>query len=492
MKKTLTVLVSVVIGIFFHGSHTLAKPQPTSNEPNQAAYLGPIPPDKLKQDLDFLFKTIEEVHPNMYAYTSKEQFTPLSHELYQKINRPMSRVEFYKAVAPVVASLKSFHTIMLPFVDEYQQHAKSGGKVFPLELRWDETSAILVKNYTPVLLPAGARITKINGRAATELFTNFSRWFAAENIGTNPWLIEHPVFLRALLLLEYGPVESWHLKIETTNGRIESYTVPSFTLSEFKTDEAVATVERKEYYRIIPEYNAAIIKFFKWSGPEKLKVFFNETFQDIHEKRIANLIIDIRENTGGSDECVHMIMEYLATTPYRKYERVSIKISSQTHDRIACLRREFADKFANKENGDIVTFELPTQSPADNPFKFSGRTFVLISPRSFSASTVFASVVKCAQIATLIGEETGDPTTLYADSIKFKLPNSGLGAWVASKLLVCACGKPDGRGVIPDYEVKQTIQDTAKGVDTVVQFTLNLIKDPNSGIQQKGANPRGE
>ena len=40
--------------------------------------------------------------------------------------------------------------------------------------------------------------------------------------------------------------------------------------------------------------------------------------------------------------------------------------------------------------------------------------------------------------------------------------------------------KNDGRGVIPDYEVKQKPEDTAKGVDTVLQFTLNLIKESNS------------
>ncbi|MFX0195885.1 MAG: hypothetical protein ACFFCW_07170, partial [Candidatus Hodarchaeota archaeon] len=61
--------------------------------------------------------------------------------------------------------------------------------------------------------------------------------------------------------------------------------------------------------------------------------------------------------------------------------------------------------------------------------------------------------------------------------IMFILPNSQVEAGVASKLLICAGGKRDGRGVIPDYEVKQKPEDTAKGVDIVLQFTLNLIKN---------------
>jgi len=41
-------------------------------------------------------------------------------------------------------------------------------------------------------------------------------------------------------------------------------------------------------------------------------------------------------------------------------------------------------------------------------------------------------------------------------------------------------------GIIPDYEVKQKPEDTAKGVDTVLQFTLNLIKDPNLARKNGG------
>jgi len=160
-----------------------------------------------------------------------------------------------------------------------------------------------------------------------------------------------------------------------------------------------------------------------------------------------------------------------------------MSICTQTRERIASLRREFPDEFTNAKNGDIISIELPVQPPADNPFRFTGRTFVLISARSFSASTVFASIVKCATIATLIGQETGDPTTLYADSIEFQLPHSTLQAWVASKLLVCAGGKPDGRGVTPDYEVKQKPEDTAKSIDTVMQFTLDLIEKANHNAQ---------
>jgi len=474
MANTSKITILALVFCIFYMTNTFANLQTANQEPNKPAYLKPISPDELKEDLDFLFKTIEEVHPNIYAYTSKEEFAPIRDKLYAKINGPLTTAEFYRLVAPAVASLKSFHTYIAPF--GYRQYVKSGGRVFPLQLQWDEREAVLVKNHSSIPLPIGGVILTINGRNAEQLFTTFSTWIAAENKTRNPWLLGNPVFLRSRLLLEFGPVEKWTLKIKANDGTSKLYSVPSLALSEFRTDQDTVTVEVRRDYRVIPEYNAALIVFTKWLDHEGFALFLDEVFKDIHVKKIANLMIDIRENTGGSDQCFHKLLEYLTARPYKLYEKFCIKISDQTRDRIIDLRRELPDKFANAKNGDIITIELPAQKPTDNPFRFNDNVFLLIGRRSFSASTVFASAVKYADIATLIGEETGDPTTLYADSIEFKLPHSGLQAWVPSKLLVCAGGKPDGRGVIPHSEVKQKPEDTAKGIDTVLQFTLNMIK----------------
>ena len=78
----------------------------------QSEYTKLISPNKLKEDVDFLFRTIEEVHPNMYAYTSKEELNPLREGLYENVKFPMNRLQFYKLVAPVVASLKNGHTFI--------------------------------------------------------------------------------------------------------------------------------------------------------------------------------------------------------------------------------------------------------------------------------------------------------------------------------------------------------------------------------------------
>ncbi|HUU18143.1 MAG TPA: hypothetical protein VMW72_13415 [Sedimentisphaerales bacterium] len=166
-------LLSILLLCLILSESTFSKEQNVT-EPNKPDYLKEIPPDKLKEDLDLLFKTIEEVHPNMYAYTSKEEFDPLSEKLYESIDHPMNRLEFYKLVAPVVAKLKSGHTLITPW-QLFQEYLQNGGKVFPIELHWDGECVVLNDAYTPIALPLGGTILEINGGNAPKVIRRISR-----------------------------------------------------------------------------------------------------------------------------------------------------------------------------------------------------------------------------------------------------------------------------------------------------------------------------
>ncbi len=65
----------------------------------------------------------------------------------------------------------------------------------------------------------------------------------------------------------------------------------------------------------------------------------------------------------------------------------------------------------------------------------------------------------------------------YGEIRFFTLPDSRLTLAVPTDHSVAIGGKADGKGVAPDHEVKQTPEDTAKGIDTVLQFTLDLIRE---------------
>ncbi len=65
----------------------------------------------------------------------------------------------------------------------------------------------------------------------------------------------------------------------------------------------------------------------------------------------------------------------------------------------------------------------------------------------------------------------------YGDAYTFYLPNTGLKCWVSFCYFERPAGFNDKKGVLPDYEVKTTAEHVINGVDPVMEFTLDLIKN---------------
>jgi len=451
-------------------------------EPNQPDYAKLIPPDKLKEDLDFLFKTIEEVHPNMYAYTSKEEFNPLREQLYESIDHPMNRLDFYKLVAPVVAALKNGHTFIEPISKPFQEYLIKGGKIFPLNLYWDGERVIVHAYSGPNDLPIGTKVLTIDNQDAKEFLIKIARYFPAEGKAYNLPFLERGYILHQFLWLEKGEPDSLKLKIKASDGEAKEYNIKGVSYTELIKLQANESTKSKrtdsdevktDYsYRYIPDHNTGLIEFNSFNDLERFKIFLTETFKKIKEQNISSLIIDIRKNPGGNSKLGDELLKYLTDKTFIQFEKCQIKVSTQLLAQQKWIRRNHPEA----KIGSIIDDNISLIQPGDKPLRFKGRTFVLMGPRSNSSSSSFASAIKHFNIGILLGQETTDTTVCYGDCIYNALPHSGLNLSVACKRFICAGGKEDERGVIPDYEVKQKTEDSAKGVDTVLQFTLNLIK----------------
>ena len=451
-------------------------------ENHQPSWTKLIPPEKLKEDLDFLLKTIEEVHPNMYAYTSKKEFELLKNKLYGQINQPMNSREFYRLVAPVFTALKNGHTFMQPFSLTGQD------KIFPIGLHWDGQNAILENDYAGNNLPLGGTILAFNGEDALKVIRKITRYFPDENKEASIRAIKHYGFLWVWLWLEYGGENPLILKIKSVDGKTKDYVVKPITLEEYYRKNPDTNKHEGEVvtYKHIAEYNTGLIEIKSFSGNStEFHKLLEDTFGQIKKDNVSNLIVDIRKNKGGNSGLGDILLRYLTDKPFRQFEKYSRKVSRQAN---SIYQIQQNTPKAEAQIGSIVNNTISFIQPKDNPLRFNSQKLVLIGQTTFSSANSFASAIKCFNIATLIGEETGGTTTSYGDCLRFSLPNSKLLFNVAYKYFVEACGRPDGRGVIPDYEVKQKPEDTAKGVDTVLQFTLDLIKKSGAEIslKQKG------
>ena len=68
-----------------------------------------IPLKLLQHDFQILRHALEESHGGLYRYTSKADMDRTFDQAYKRIDRPMTALEFWALVAPVVAHIKDGH-----------------------------------------------------------------------------------------------------------------------------------------------------------------------------------------------------------------------------------------------------------------------------------------------------------------------------------------------------------------------------------------------
>jgi hypothetical protein len=71
-------------------------------------------PKQLREDLSFMMKTFEEVHPNLYAHRSRGAAEILRQDLEAKLAQPMMQQAFYELLQPFAATFQDGHTYIMP------------------------------------------------------------------------------------------------------------------------------------------------------------------------------------------------------------------------------------------------------------------------------------------------------------------------------------------------------------------------------------------
>ena len=110
--------------------------------------------------------------------------------------------------------------------------------------------------------------------------------------------------------------------------------------------------------------------------------------------------------------------------------------------------------------------------------QFSGSTYILIGPLSYSTATCFPSAARCYRNAFLVGEETGQPLVSNGDQDQFMLPETKMFCITALSKVYMPCHNNDEvNGVFPDYYVTPTIDDLLMDKEYTLEYTLKLIRE---------------
>ena len=171
------------------------------------------------------------------------------------------------------------------------------------------------------------------------------------------------------------------------------------------------------------------------------------------------LIIDVRNNTGGNtgngyDVICHLTDKPLQGSKWKSPQYVPV--------------RKAWDEEQKWYEGQASVIDPDTSTPP-----FLGPVVVLTNGGTGSAAEDFLIPLHYAHRATLVGERTSGST---GQSISVQLPGG-------DRAIVCAKRDtyPDGRefvgiGVIPDVEVRPTVEDIISGRDPVLEKGIEVLK----------------
>jgi len=210
------------------------------------------------------------------------------------------------------------------------------------------------------------------------------------------------------------------------------------------------------------------------------------------------LIVDVRHNGGGDDPNDVLTYSYLAARDFQESKQAWIsfnKIPLLKHYNINIpkflrplgvgkFNRIFQKRFPIKKDDkyyiDKHSHEMKIRAPKANAF--TGAVYLLISPAVASAGSLFASMVAGNQNTITIGEETmgGYYGHNGHNSFSYILPKSKIiTSFFIDNIEQDVPKKSNqfyNRGIIPDHEVFQTYEDFVDNTDTLLNFTVTLIK----------------
>ena len=223
--------------------------------------------------------------------------------------------------------------------------------------------------------------------------------------------------------------------------------------------------------------------------------FYKKTFSKIKNAKSEYLIIDVRNNYGGSLYEINNLYSYLNDKPFtliktsqvtardiplrtnyfRKSSPLDYAIKS-----ISYPSYFFAQAFSTYKKDGKIFYKMKADKPTKpNKEAFHGKVFVLINGGSFSASSIITAKLKNDKRATLVGEETGganDGTVAGFYSYQ-KLPNSEIRFPIGLLFVQPNIDFSDTKkGVIPDIEIKENMQDIIDKKDPQLDWIRSEIE----------------
>ena len=386
-------------------------------------------------DIDFYQKTLEEKHINLYHTISKSEFNIEIlniKEKLPKLNDFQVIIELMHLTQKVGGGKGDGHTsVPLWGMDLHKYPIKLfdfGNEIRVIEA--DENHKYLI----------GKKIISINGIPIDKIYSKVSELtpFTENKQSSMNRTCSYMMISEVLEALDFiKNKEQAKFVFIDDDGIEEIITMKSFSKVELDSFELITlgfsdphiqrpknSIFKDLWFASLNNSKTVYIKFGEYPSEKEMNDFSESVYNFIEQKKSESLIIDFRNNYGGDFFIGQILASWLN----------------------AC-----------------------------DSINWKSNVYVLIDRVTYSAAMVNAVQFKQQLNAKVIGEPTGANPNGYQDLGQFNLPNSNLLITYTKRLF--RLQDKNTMGLQPDVLIEPNWYNYKKGIDEVLNWTLNDIKN---------------
>jgi hypothetical protein len=451
-------------------------------------YLGEtIAKDSALEDFHVFKSALKSGHPGLYWYKSLDEISKSFSDAESQINKDITNKEFHGILTSVMNDLSCGHSIVL-YPKEYSLKIDTLPLFIPFRVTEIEKKLFITKVLCESDIKEGSQISSINNKKASEILKIIESKIPTDKGVNSKKTRSIDILFSYYYTLYIENTNKFELEIIEPNGNKIHRIIDAILWDNknmFHSPREYSSSRSPINFKIENNIADLSIRTFGTRNFKNNNIDFQDTiakiFQELSEKNINNLIIDLRGNNGGSLYFGELLFSYLTTkdTKYYKNNVMNTDIAEGNfkYAELPCFLDMFEKELGplEKENGQYI---IPRDTIKTNKPHFSGKIFFLTDGLSFSATSNFLAVCKNNNIGTVIGETPGGaysgcngggPVTITLPNTDYRLSFNIIG------ILLNVNDSTNQINV--DYKVSSEISNLIEdNIDIQKEFVINLIK----------------